>query len=89
MIQWFSGLKEYGRNNEVVARINGVFVRQGSDALIEYVSSSTKQLQRENAKKMPYNNNNNNNKKLEDWIFSHDVVCWAAECFVVRLFFSV
>ena len=26
-------------------------------------------------------------KKLEDWIFSHDVVCWAAECLVVRLFF--
>lgn len=46
--------------------------------------SSTKQLQQENVGNMPQNNNK---KKLEDWILSHDVVRWAADCLGVRLFF--
>ena len=46
--------------------------------------SSTIQLQQENVENMPQNNNK---KKIEDWILSDDVVCWAADCLGVRLFF--
>ena len=36
---------------------------------------------------MPHNNKQQ--QKLVDWIFSHDVVRWAADCLGVKLFFSI
>jgi len=63
---------------------------RGEKIVWKNAESSTKQLQQENTKKCDTTTNNKKQQqKLVDWIFSHDVVRWAADCLRVKLFFSV